>query len=169
MKIDINSRYSEVADLYRVLTDESKEAIKAEAVKLYGEYWDMTIGDYFALDRGDCSKVALNGEPTLVQYVWLEGLTAFTQEFAKALKSVQIPKTMQRKFEDQARNVCIKVDVRESILDFTQRSFYLHSYREAENITLAEYMIKRRAEFNSIMMQRRMEQLQMANINKKSK
>lgn len=169
MQIDLQAKYSKYAELIPVLTTDSREALRSSVCAIYGEYWDMPLKDYFAAIDGDFSRIGLKGEPTVAQRLWLDGLREFGQEFEKACKQVTIPDMMARKYEKQARQACIKVGVKESMLVFVQQYFFLHNFREAENITLAEYIMARRAEFNKIVMQRKMEQLQTEAIKSKRK
>lgn len=164
MQIKLNDIYSESAELLKFATPETIAAIKEAAVAMYGDYWEMTIGRLIKLDSGDYSSIGYNGSETIAQHYWLEGLREFGKDLAKIARGLQIPKSLLRKYEMQARTACINTSAAEGMLIFTQKYFGLHSFREAENITVSEYIIARRADYNSTVMQRKAEQLQMAEI-----
>ena len=169
MRIKITRKYSKYQAVCEVLNKESRQALIDAACGMYGAYWDLTLGRFFAISAGDVSFLEIKRSPTVAQVFWLKGLEDFAKEFEQACKNVQMPKTLLRKNEDQAARACLKMTPQESMLTFVQKHFGLHSYREAEQITLAEYMMARRAQYNEVVMQRRLEQLQMAEIKKGQK
>lgn len=169
MNLNITDKYSDHEAECEVLTPESVQAVKNAACAMYVDYWNLTISQYFALTNGDFSVIELNGEPTIAQYYWMLGLEDFGDEFAKACKSVIVPKSLMRKFEEQARSACLKMTAQEAMLIFVRDYFGLRNFSEAGQITLMDYMIARRDTYNKTVAQRRLEQLQLADYKKAKK
>ena len=88
----------------------------------------------------------------------------FVDEFAKAMKRLQIKQTTD---EIKASEGLIEVSWGEAILDFLQSKFNLHSYREAEKITIGELLIAKRAAYNAETYRRKLSQIQTAKFRKK--
>ena len=169
MRIDINRPYSECIDACTALKPDGLEQLKQAAQDHIGAYWDLTLGVYFRLCDGDLSVLGFGEKETVAQHYWLEGLKGFGEELAKITRRLEMPKNLLRPYEEQARSICLKLDAKESILVFVQRYFGLPSFRACEDITLAEYIIARRADYNENVMRRRAEQLQQQAINKRQK
>ena len=102
--------------------------------------------------------------PTVLQVYWKRRFEDFVNEFAEALKKLTIPQSPE---EAQAAQGLIKVGWDESILVFAQQWFGLHSYKEAEQLTIGEILIAKRAQYNREKFQRQMSQIQMSKFKKK--
>ena len=77
---------------------------------------------------------------------------------------MHLPQTPEEK---RAENGLLKTDWAESMLVFLQNFFGLRSFREAENITVGEILIAKRARFNEDMYRRNLARIQTQKITKK--
>lgn len=167
MILNLHDKYTDHADELSAITEQSRADILAAACDKYGDYWSLTIGRYFNLTtREEVLGVAYDNE-SILQHFWLDGLTAFGDEFANVINSLQVPDGMLKSYELAARSARIQVSPLEGALVFCQKYFYLHSFAEAENVTLADYVMALRSEYNSTIYQRKVAQLQEIEIRRK--
>ena len=146
MQIDGNAKYSEVAVLYEALTDNSKDAILESAMQHIRHYYDLTIGEFDRLTNSDWSwLIPTDKEPTLLQYVWVSNFAAFCEDFAKAVANLSIRPNAD---QQAAQKYCVKVSVHEGMLFFAREYFGLHSFAEADKVTLGEYLLAKKQTFN---------------------
>lgn len=164
MQVTKYTLYSEIADAEKYITKRSVEALKEAAEKVFGSMYDLTFAQFWACSNGDFSILGNTSEPTVLQVYWKKRFDEFVNEFAEALKKLTIPQTPE---ETRASQGLIKVGWDEGILVFVQQWFGLHSYKEAEQITLGEILIAKRAAYNRDKFQRQMSSIQMSKFKKK--
>lgn len=147
MQINLKHSAVEVIGLYPKLSADSKKRLQVQACKMYGEYMALRIGDFIACTRGDFSHIDCTDDERLTagQYVWLIGFSEFCEDFLRKLKNLTPPMS---ETERQASAKCLKTTLAESMLVESRRYFGLHSFSDAENITLGEYLIARKDTYN---------------------
>ena len=69
--------------------------------------------------------------------------------------------------EIRAQKTCLKVSVAEGILLFVREYFSLHSFGEAENLPLSDYLIAKKDNYNKVMAQREYAKIQNEKIKSK--
>ena len=147
MKISEYTTYNEVKYLERYFTPLDKENVLNGAKMRYGEYYDLTIEEFFTLLDKKYDKIGIDEskETTLYQWYWLQYFSAFVDEFMKVLKKFEIAPTAK---ETQYMRGTIPMSFSESLLIFAQNFFNLKSFKEAEKITLGEIIIAKKADYN---------------------
>lgn len=136
----------------------------AAAEQVFGSMYDLTFTEFWACSNGDFSILGDISNPTVFQVYWQKRFEQFVKEFAEALKRLTIAQTPE---EAQASQGLVKVTWDEGILTFLQQWFGLHNYKEAEQITIGEILIAKRAAYNREKFQRQMSKIQMSKLNKK--
>ena len=153
MKFSEKTLYSEVKHIERYFTAEDKENVLKGAKMRYGDYYELTIEEFFALLDKNFAKIELNekAEITLFQFYWMQYFSAFVDEFTKILKKFEIAPTAK---ELQYMQGTMPMTFSESLLIFAQNFFGLKSFKEAEKITLGEIIIAKKADYNKSVFQR---------------
>lgn len=166
MQVTENTKYSVFAPVEQYATPETIENLKQAAQKIYGDTWSLTIGQFAELSDGNGFYDILGdtSDPTVLQVYWLKAFADFAKDFAKVLESVKIP---QDAAELQAAESCKKVSMLEGMLVFARGYFGLHSFADAEQVTLADYVIARRDEYNKAIYSRKLADLRTKQYRKK--
>lgn len=165
MRITERTKYSEIEPYEDLLTDATKSAITEAAEAFYVPMNDLTFVRFFECSNGDFYGVLGDVEdPTVFQVYWAKRFEEFVKEFAKAMKSLTLKQTVD---EIQASQGLVQVGWAESLLVFVQKFFGLKSFREAEQITIGEIVIARRAQYNQDKYQRQMAAVQAKKLQKK--
>ena len=136
----------------------------ATAEQVFGSMYDLTFAQFWACSNGDFSILGDISNPTVFQVYWQKRFEQFVKEFAEALKRLTITQTPD---EAQASQGLVNVPWDAGLLTFLQQWFGLHNYKEAEQITIGEILIARRAAYNREKFQRQMSKIQMSKLNKK--
>ena len=164
MQVIKSTKYWRLEPIEYLLTEEQKSALMAAAEQVFGSMYDLTFAEFWACSNGDFSILGDISNPTVFQVYWQKRFEQFVKEFAEALKRLTIAQTPE---EAQASQGLVKVTWDEGILTFLQQWFGLRSYKEAEQITIGEILIAKRAAYNREKFQRQMSKIQMSKLNKK--
>ena len=165
MRVTEQTRYDEqFAAAEEYLTDKGKQALRDAAVELYGDPWQLTIGEFVAVSQNDLSRLGDLTRPTVLQKYWIEAFHAFAEELTKALDALKMPQDAQ---EMAAAECMRKVSMAEGMLVFARSYFGLHSFAEAEKVTMLDYVIAKRDKYNSAIYQRRLAELRAKKYRKK--
>ena len=164
MQVSDRTLYSTLEPFEKYLTKKAVQDLYKAAEEKYGAMYDLTFADFWACSNGDFSRLGDVSNPTVFQVYWRKRFDTFVNEFAEALKKLTIAQTPE---EAQASQGLVKVTWDEGILVFVQQWFGLHSYKEAEQITMGEILIAKRAAYNRDKFQRQMSKIQMNKLNKK--
>lgn len=156
MKIDVNGTY--VEELDNLLTEESKTSIRDLAIRTYGAFNDLTIGRWVECMHGDFSRVLGDITGSWLQIYWLRAFKEFCEEFPKTLErlSPKMDNDEQRACEGLMQSTLI-----ESLLVFTRNYFGLHSFNEAQEITLGEVLIAKKASYNDAVFRKMLAKIQL--------
>lgn len=164
MNIDFSKPYGNYVDVLPFVTNESRKALMAEAAKIRDPY-TLTLAEFFACCEGDFVCVMKDTEnPTTGEGLWLEIFRNFLNDFGKILERLVIPQTPEQK---QASANCLPVEWQEGILVFVRAYFGLKSFAEAENVTIGDYLLAKKDEYNSTIFQRNIAKIQTQKIHKK--
>lgn len=164
MNIDFSKPYSKYVDVLPFVTDESRKALMAEAAKIRDPY-TLTLAEFFGCCEGDFGCVMKDTEnPTTGEALWLDVFRVFIADFGKILERLVIPQTPEQK---QASANCLPVEWQEGMLVFVRAYFGLKSFGEAENVTIGDYLLAKKDEYNSTIFQRNMAKIQTQKIHKK--
>lgn len=164
MKITSKTKWTDVAPLLPFLTDESKKALREAAVQQYGDYWTLTIDQLFDLMGGDYSHVGDLREPTALQAEWLEGLKDFIETLTKLLEKYTPPVQPEAK---RASAGCLPMTMQESVLVFCRSYFGLPSFEAVGKLTIAEFLLARKDNYNNRLAQYNFDMMQRAKLKTK--
>lgn len=165
MRITDKTKFSTFAPVEKYLTANGVEELKQAAERQFGAMYDLTFAQFHACANGDFNDVL--GEmkdPTVLQVYWMKRFSDFIGEFANGLKRLTIKQTEDEK---KASSGMLKVAWDEGLLVFIQSFFGLKSFKEAEQITVGEILIAKRASYNQDIFMRNMNKIQMNKIGKK--
>lgn len=118
---------------------------------------------YLSLTIADFNRVAMHGdwrslvsskeeyEMTVFEFYTIAGLKDFFEGYARDLERFTMkPDTKEKK----AQSACYKVGAVESMLVFAREYFGLHSFHEAERVTLADLLVARKDAYNKAAFQK---------------
>lgn len=164
MKIDLSKPYSKYADILPFVTDASRKELMEQAAKIRDPY-TLTLSEFFSCCEGDFGCVISDIENlTTGDGLWLECFSDFLSNFEKILKRLLIPQTPEQK---QASANCLPVEWKEGMLVFVRSYFGLKSFSEAENITLGDYLLAKKDDYNTRLFQSNLAKIQTQKIRKK--
>lgn len=164
MKIDFSKPYSKYVDILPFVTDESRKVLMEQAAKIRDPY-TLTLAEFFACCDSDFGCVVKDTKNiTTGEGLWLEIFRDFVEDFGKILERLVIPQTPEQK---QASSNCLPVEWQEGMLVFVRSYFGLKSFSEAENVTIGDYLLAKKDEYNTAIFQRNMAKIQTQKIHRK--
>ena len=119
-----------------------------------GGYYDLTIAQLAAIVNHNDTTCIVNKadeELTVYEYCTIKGLKEWFEKFVKQIKTLTIPATDQ---EQRASRACLEVSFVESLLLFARQYFGLHSFREAEQVTLGDVILAKKDAYNKEVFQK---------------
>ena len=159
MKLRINLRGDAAYLLprWRYISDKEKSGLYERAQDaLHLHYGELRIGDFFDCIRCDFSVIGVCStwnNATQAQYIWAMGFADYMENFSKMFERMTLRGTAE---QQQAQMVCLRVGFEESVLVFLQDFFGLHSFKEAEDITVNEYLIAKKSAYNKAAFERKL-------------
>lgn len=165
MRITDETKYAEFETAEKYVKPEAVRKIFESAEEKFGKMYDLEFGTFWQCSNDNFAEVLGNmSEPTVLQVYWKKRFEKFVEEFAGALKSMTLTQTAE---EIQAAEGLLKVSWDEAILVFVRDYFGLHSFKDAERITMGEILIAKRAVYNREKFQRKLAKIQTAKLHKK--
>ena len=164
MRVTERTQYATVREYEKYFAPDFVKALQDAAERQFGAMYDLTFAEFHALANGDFSRLGDMSNPTVLQVYWAKRFSEFVDEFAKTLKKLQVKQTTD---EEQAGADLLPVSWAEGLLVFLQKYFGLQSYKQAEQITLGELLIAKRAQYNEDLFKRRLQALQLKRMQKK--
>lgn len=163
MQVTENTLYDDFAPFEEFVNKEDMAKIDKTAIELYGDFNDMTIEKFSELTQltPEQAKAEYN---TVFKVRWLLQFKDFVEQFSKILSNFSLKPTPM---EASASSVCYDVSMLESMLVFSRNYFGLKSFAEAAKTTLGDYLIARKADYNTRAFERRFSELQMQKIKQK--
>lgn len=167
MKITSNTLYADFAQYEDVLTEESKADLLRAADQYYKPCHMLTLDEFWGLTAGNYELIGLTSEEqaTVFQYYWVQRFKSFVEEFAKSCERL----SMKDKDSDAISKGCVKIQPQENMLIFAREYFGLSSFVEAGKVTIGEYILARKDRYNTWLMKKNSEQLQIAALKNKNK
>lgn len=162
MDIDLRKPYAEYAEYLQLLTAKSREEL-SEAAETIRPMWDLKIGEFFRLCDGDFSGIMDKENPLLWQVLWAERFPKFVEEFANVVQRLTLEPTQEQK---AAASGCLPMEWQEGILIFARSYFGLHSFAAAEELTLGDYILAKKHDYNTALTDRNMHKQQMQKLKK---
>lgn len=165
MRITEKTKYKEIAGIEQYFTPKTVAAIKEKAEQRFGAMYDLTFAQFYACSNDDFADMLGDAkEPTVLQVYWRKRFDEFVKEFTETLKKFTVPHTPE---EEQAAAAMIKTDWAEGMLVFIRNYFGLQSFRAAEQITMGEILIAKKAAYNEAIFRKRLMKIQTAKFNRK--
>ena len=167
MKIDPQARYMTYLLLLDNADKESWSRLVQDAEKVYGSPWALTLRDFFALAGGDLSYIGTTKDSlnaSVRQYVWYKEFKDCVEQVTHLLNKLRVPQSAEAQM---ASGRCLKMTGQEAAFVFVRKYFGLKSFEQAENVSLADYIIAKKDAYNSAMFQYAMNEIQRQKLNKK--
>lgn len=165
MLITEKTKYEDFQAVERYVSKSSIQGIYEAAEQKFGKMYNLEFGSFWECANGNYSEVLGDiSEPTVLQVYWKKRFEKFIEEFAAQLKSMILPQTSE---EIQAAEGLLKIGWDEGMLVFVREFFGLHSFKEAERITIGEILIAKRAAYNRDKFQRKLSKIQTEKLRKK--
>lgn len=159
MTVNEKTKYAEFEPTEKYLTNDAVADLKQAAERVYVNMYALTFGQFLRISDGDFSDVLGDmSEPTVLQVYWAKRFKDFQKEFGETLKSTQVKPTPE---QQRAADGLPTQTFAESMLTFGRSYFGLHSFREAENLTLGDLIIARRDAYINALYDRRLQRIQM--------
>lgn len=140
---------------------ESRARLIEDAESVFGSPWSLALKDFFALSDGDLTYIDLDKEDTATatirQYMWMCSFRECVEQVTNVLQSLQVPQTPEAQ---RASQKCLKMGFKESTLVFVRRYFGLHNFTEAENISVSDFIVAKKDEYNSALFNYAMREIQ---------
>lgn len=163
MIITSSTKYEEFEPFEDKITDESKDEIKAAAVRQFKPYHTLTLNEFWGALSYDYSLLGDLSEPSVLQVYWLKGFYDFLKEFTTACE-----KLVAKDPENEGlQEGCAQLSAQESMLIFVREYFGLHSFEAAGDITIGEYILARKDHFNEWRVRKNNEAKQLQKMKRK--
>lgn len=165
MQITEATKYAEFEPVEKYVTKKTVQGLFESAEEKFGKMYDLEFGTFWQCINDNFAEVLGNmSEPTVLQVYWKKRFEKFVEEFAATLKAMTLTQTAE---EIQAAEGLLKISWDEAILVFVRDYFGLHSFKDAERITMGEILIAKRATYNREKFQRKLAKIQTAKLHKK--
>ena len=161
MDIDLRKPYAEYVEYLQLLTEKSQEEL-SEAAKKIRPMWELKIGEFFSICDGDFACV-MDKEPLLWQVLWAEQFPKFVEEFTSVVARLTLEPTPEQK---AAAAGCFPMEWQEGILIFARSYFGLHSFAAVEELTLGDYILAKKHDYNTALTERNMHKQQIKKLKK---
>lgn len=159
-KINFNKKAATLIHRWEYIDERQRRELYERAQEHIGKhYGELTIGEFFGCLRGDFSAIGAGErwqDVTQGQYIWAMGFASFLDDLTGTLARLTPPMTPEQK---AAQAACLRVGFEESVLVFVQQYFGLHSLREAEELTLNEYMIAKKDRYNAAVFEKKLSEI----------
>lgn len=140
-----------------LLTEKSRKALFSASADIFGQYWNMTLQAFFECSTGQFNNIFHNSTysitPTIGEYVWMVGFKEFLDEFEQTMKGLTIEQTANEK---EAQSAMLPITLEEGMRIFCQKYFGLPSFKATDTLTMEEYLIARKADYNSAAFERKL-------------
>lgn len=164
MRVTERTKYKTFQAVEPYIDAKSVKQLKRASEHIYGGMYDLTFEKFYACANGDFSHLGDLKDATVLQVYWCKRFNEFVVEFANALKSLALPQTPD---EARASSSLLKIQWAEGLLVFMQQFFGLKSFKDAEQITIGELLIAKRAQYNRDKYQRELSKIQTAKFRRK--
>lgn len=165
MQITEATKYAEFEPVEKYVTKKTAQGLFESAEEKFGKMYDLEFGTFWQCGNDNFAEVLGDmREPTVLQVYWKKRFEKFVEEFASTLKAMTLTQTAE---EIQAAEGLLKISWDEAILVFVRDYFGLHSFKDAERITMGEILIAKRATYNREKFQRKLAKIQTAKLHKK--
>ena len=163
MKITSKTKYADFEPYEPFLTGESVAELKAAAERSIRFCHTLTLDEFWGLLAGDYSLLGDLSSPSVYQVYWAKRFKDFVEEFTQSCNAL----SMKDPENDGMDAGCVKIEPQENMLIFVREYFGLHSFVEAGERTIGEYILARKDAFNKWRTRKNIEKKQLAKLKKK--
>lgn len=152
LKVDRNTMMEDFAPFANVLTAQQTERLKEGAVRdLYGEhgFMSMPIRDLTDVLQGDNRPLHIDGT-VFGSYRYIAAVEWFA-DFVEQLGRLTLPPTPEQTRHAQG---CLPCSIDKAIYFFLRSHFGLHSYAEADALTVADLLLAKEEAYNVAVVER---------------
>lgn len=157
------TKYVDFAPFDKYVRGREKKSIMQAAEKRLGSVWGLTIGRFAELIKG---RFEIDENTTVLEVYWWRRFEEFCDEFAKICKRFTIK---QDAHEMRAAQGLPEMSIVEGMLVFAKDYFGLHSFSDAEKITLGDFVLAKKASFINMTYQKRLQQIKLSEMKSRSK
>lgn len=161
MSIDPKDKFIKYFVLLENMDEESKNRLQEYAESVFGSPWELALKDFFALSEGNLSFIGLEESgymsASVCQYVWMKDFREVVEQVTNILKRLQVPQSPEAQ---RASKNCLKMGFKEGVLVFVRKYFGLRSFSEAESVTLGDFIVAKKDEYNGAIFQHSMNEIQ---------
>lgn len=159
MKVTNDTLFATFQPIIKCLKSGEVEKIKQAApvaVIGAGGYYDLTIAQWNAITaHNDLSCISEKMTDPLrcsvYEYYCAMGLADFIKSYCDALKNLTLSPDAK---EQAAQRQCKQMTPTEGLLIFARKYFGLHSFRDAEQVTLGELLLAKKDAYNEAAFQK---------------
>ena len=154
LKIDRHTTLAEFAPFEAHVSESDMGRLKTAAVAdKFGEagFYAMTIGDLTSVVAGDLRPLYDSGGRTVFDAMRVKAFEGFIDEFVAVLKGLTVPATVDG---IKAQMGTKQHTFSEGLYVFCREYFGLKSFAEADGLTVSEYVLARKDDFNRCMVER---------------
>ena len=152
LKVDRNTRIEDFAPFVPTLSKEDVRRLKEGAVRdLYGEqgFMAMPIRDLTDVLQGDNRPLRIDGT-VFGQYRYIAAVEWFA-DFVETLGRLTMQPTPEQAAQAQG---CLPSSIDKAIYFFLRSHFGLHSYAEADLLTVADLLLAKEEAYNAAVVER---------------
>lgn len=154
LKVDRHTTPAELAPFSACITEASRLRIREAAVRdRFGEagFWGMTIGDLVTVMGGDDRPLYRSGGRTVYDMAVVEAFKAWMDDFIATLKGLTLPPTPLTAGTTSGTR---PNTFEESVYIFCRQYFGLTSFALADRLTVADYLLARKDDYNKAVIDR---------------
>lgn len=168
MTINPNDKFLPYMLILQTADEASKRRLEEDANSHYGNPWLLSIKDFFALTNNDLSHIGLTQDTvvnaTVRQFVWIQEFREMCEQVVAILKRLQVPESADSR---RAAEQCIDTTSLEAAIVFARRYFGLRSFTEAEEVTMSDFIIAKKDEYNRSIYQYSITEIQRKKLSRK--
>ena len=165
MTITSETKYRDFVPYEKVLEEGEVQHIKKAAEQFFKPCHTLTLNEFWGCLVGNFELLGDMSDPSVLQVYWIKRFVDFAEEFTKTCERLNV-KDVETEI---LQNGCVPLSAQESTLVFVQEFFGLHSFMQAGEITIGEYILARKARFNAYKVRKNNEARQLQKLKKRKK
>ena len=145
--MDVTSKtlYKDFAIYEPFVSEEQDKLLKEKAEGKFGNCYNLTLDEFWGVANGNYELLGDTTNPTVLQVYWIKRFDDFVQELEQLHNRIKIEPTPEQK---QASTRCVKFRPMEAMLLFCCTYFGLHNFGDAGKITIGEYVLAAKDDYN---------------------
>jgi hypothetical protein len=153
-KVNKDTKFADFAPFAEFVSNADLQKLK-EAAGISGfNFWELTIRGFSDLNKGvfpETIQKVIEADGLLDVFAIRNAIEKFANDFTAVIQRFELPQTSE---EIQAGAGVPEFSLLESMLLFTQKYFSLPSFEAAEQITLSDFLMAKKADYSSRLFER---------------